>query len=390
MSTRTHFDLNTTRRCFKLIAFVALLGALPTTPASAQKAGDVKKITIPGTKTVIEMVYIPGGTFLMGSPDDEEDRNADEGPQVAVTIEPFWMSKYEMTWAQYQPFLDLYGDLKTQGGNIIPKDKQADAVSIPTPVYGQDAVPIYQAMGWRGTYPVSDMTQLSAKQYTKWLSKKLGQFVRLPTEAEWEYAARAGTTTPYYFGDDSFDLEEHAYFRENSKWNDITRGHPDPDADNRGYRKVGSLKGSANAWGLYDMHGNVAEWVIDQYDPNHYAKLASKAGGKPISWKDAVNWPTSEYSRVVRGGHWESNPEACRSASRLGSTGAWKRRDPQFPKSIWWHTHGFMVGFRVIIPVDQNVDLTTKKRFWDADFEGARDVIENSDKQLRTLIGPTK
>ena len=302
-----------------MLCVTALL--VPASSAFAQKAGDTKTVMIPGPEgepVALEMVYIPGGTFKMGSTPDEIDefQGEGEGPQITVKVDPFWMGKYEITWEQFKVFSGRYDKLKNAGVIAIPEDKQADAVSFPTPVYPQDAVPIYEAMGWGGKFPLSDITQLTAKQFTKWLTLKTGKYFRLPTEAEWEYAARAGTTTPYYFGDDPFDLEDHGYHYDNSEWDDPLRGHP--KAEGRGYHEVGSLKDGKNPWGLYDMYGNVAEWVIDQYDPNHYKALKDKYGDKPIDWKDAVNWPKTEYPRVVRGGHWDSDAENCRSASRLG------------------------------------------------------------------------
>jgi formylglycine-generating enzyme required for sulfatase activity len=311
----------------------------------------------------------------MGSPADEEERKDDEGPQFQVKIEPFWMAKYEITWEQMQPFLDRYKVYKeSQTPNAALDD--ADAISFPTPVYPQEAVPIYEAMGWKGKYPVADMAQIAARQYTKWLSKKTGHFYRLPTEAEWEYAARAGTSTPYSYGDSADDLGEYAWYFDNSEWDDPDRGHPKTF---NGYREVGQKK--PNPWGLYDMHGNVAEWVIDQYDPSHYKKFA----GKTVDWREVINWPTTEYPRVVRGGHYDSDAFQCRSASRLGSSAAWKEIDPQKPKSIWWHTSAFFAGFRIIRPVNEPAEAE-KLKFWEPDYADAWNVLKTSQKEVRQRV----
>ncbi|MCA9067641.1 MAG: formylglycine-generating enzyme family protein, partial [Planctomycetaceae bacterium] len=161
----------------------------------------------------------------------------------------------------------------------------------------------------------------AAKQYTKWLSAITGNQYRLPTEAEWEYACRAGTTTAYSFGDDPAQLPEYAWFGENT---------------NEKYEKVGQKK--PNPWGLHDMHGNVQEWVLDQYSEDGYGKETD----------NPLVIPTTLYPRVVRGGGWDSDAELCRSAARVGSDELWKAQDPQLPQSIWYHTDALHVGFRIV------------------------------------------
>jgi formylglycine-generating enzyme required for sulfatase activity len=183
-------------------------------------------------------------------------------------------------------------------------------------------------MGKAG-FPAINMTQYAALGYCKWLTSKTGQFHRLPTEAEWEYACRAGTNTAYSFGDDPSLLDEHAWFYENS---------------NGTYQKVGNKK--PNPWGLHDMHGNVAEWTLDQYLPDYYA-FEGRSTENP--W--AV--PTTLYPRVVRGGSWDDDPEELRSAARRGSIAKWKQRDPQIPKSNWWQTDAPFLGFRLVRPLKQ-------------------------------------
>src|SRR5262249_52303848 len=147
-------------------------------------------------------------------------------------------------------------------------------------------------------YPAISMTQHAASKYCEWLSARTGQFYRLPTEAEWEYAARAGTTTAYSFGDKPSKLAEYARFA----------------ADK--YDKVGQRK--PNPWGLHDMYGNVMEWTLDQYLPDAYASLK----GNPI----ASPWvrPTHPYPHVLRGGSWADAAPLLRSAARRGSEAEWK------------------------------------------------------------------
>ena len=172
------------------------------------------------------------------------------------------------------------------------------------------------------------MTQHAARLYCRWLSAKTGRYYRLPTEAEWEYACRAGTTTAYSFGDDPQQLEEYAWYYENS---------------DEAYHEVGLKK--PNPWGLYDMHGNVAEWVLDQHTADFYGSQADQVANNPLAI------PTELYPRVVRGGSWDDPAEMLRSAARNGSSEEWKEQDPQIPQSIWFHTDALGVGFRIVRPL---------------------------------------
>ncbi len=295
--------------------------------ADAKTEADMKAYTetIPQTDATFDMVPIPGGKFLMGSPMDEEDRGDDEGPQHRVTIEPFWMGKYEVTWDEYEQW-SMGLDKERRKLNKVEQsqwDEVADALSKPTPPYSDMSFD----MGKEG-FPAVCMTQLAAKMYCKWLSAKTGRYYRLATEAEWEYACRAGTKTAYSFGDDPDDLDDYAWHFENSD-----------DA----YHKVGQKK--PNPWGLYDMHGNVCEWVLDQYIEDAYGKRAGKKITNPYEI------PTTLYSRIARGGSWDDDPDALRSAARRGSEKDWKAQDPQIPQSIWYHTDAPFLGFRIVRPL---------------------------------------
>jgi formylglycine-generating enzyme required for sulfatase activity len=157
----------------------------------------------------------------------------------------------------------------------------------------------------------------------------------LPTEAEWEYACRAGTTTAYSFGDDPAELGDYAWYYDN--------------ADEK-YQPVGKKK--PNPWGLHDMHGNVAEFTLDQYDEEYYGK-SPKA--------NPVNSPKTTEPCSVRGGSWDDDPEALRSAARVQSTIDWKQQDPQVPQSIWYYTDALFVGFRVVRPLEVPADDVKKK-----------------------------
>lgn len=330
--------------------------------------------TIPGSDVNFDLVPIPGGTFKIGSPGTEEDREDDEGPQFEVEIEPFYMGKHEVTQAEYELFLQNYTRLGGEGAvrQQIPADKLADAVTYPTPLYELDAGPIFQRMGRGGEFPAVIMSQFAARQYTKWLSKKTGRFYRLPTEAEWEYACRAGTNTAYYFGDDPEQLKDHAWYYDNA----------DLDGE-AAYRPVGQKK--PNPWGLYDMHGNVAELVIDWYEEDAYAPFA----GKTVKWSEAINWPEKQFPRLARGGGYESDPEACRSASRHELKGtSINNRDPQLPKSPHWYSNGFWVGFRLVAPVNQPSEAE-KLKFWNDDDKIIARILEQKrERQVRELVEP--
>jgi formylglycine-generating enzyme required for sulfatase activity len=283
------------------------------------------------------------------------------------------MEEHEVTWAEYNLFVNNYNRLSGQHYAPVPRDKWADAVTFPTPMYDPDAGPVLQRMGGRGgKFPAVLMSQFAARQYTKWLSKKTGRFFRLPSEAEWEYAARAGTTTAYFFGDDPAKLGEYAWFKDNSN---------EPDGS-PGYHAIMSKK--PNPWGLYDMYGNVMEWCVDRYDASGYARFAGKAveGGEAIDWADGERTP---HPRVLRGGGYESDAAACRSAARAGSTEA-MNNDPNRPKSPHWLGAAFYVGFRVVAPVKEP-DEAEKRKWWDADDATTLKTIDR-DRERREITGP--
>ena len=206
---------------------------------------------IKGTSEKIELIAIPGGEFKMGSPEDENGRKEDEGPQNTIKISPFWMSNYEITWDVYHLFMERKIDKISSGENYGNEvNINIDAISGATTPY----MDMSFGMGFEG-YPAINITHYAASKFCQWLSAITGNYYRLPTEAEWEYACRAGTVYAYSFGNDSSKLDEYTWYRNNS---------------NRSYKKVGLKK--PNPWGLYDMHGNVSEWTLDQYIFNTYQK----------------------------------------------------------------------------------------------------------------------
>ncbi len=272
------------------------------------------------------MLPIPAGKYKIGSPDTEANRGKDEGPQKEIAIEPFWMAKVETTWDLYRPFMEN-GKSRNKDGTLDrdadvstsepPEVKEGEAlidtITQPTPHY----IPMHFSMGdgYSKEYTAVNVTYHAANKFCEWLSAQTGHFYRLPTEAEWEYACRAGTTTAYSFGDDPEQLPEYAWLLDNSDFK---------------YHKVGTKK--PNPWGIYDMHGNVAELVLDQYLSDAYAKIQV---GATNPWIPApIRYPT-----VFRGGHWDTDVKALRSAARGQTARELNSLDCCNPKSLWFFTN---------------------------------------------------
>jgi formylglycine-generating enzyme required for sulfatase activity len=298
------------RRWFSILLSLSLL---ETSAQSDTSLADIT-LTIPGSTLEYKMVVIPGSSFTMGSPATQKGRKPDEGPSKTISISPFWMGAYEVTHDQFGIFF------KDDG---LSQGSKTDAITRPTPQY----IDLSWNMGKEGGFPVNSMSVDAALMFCRWLYNQTGVFYRLPTEAEWEYACRAGSKSTYFFGDDPSKLGEYAWFKTNS---------------NNKYQLVGQKK--PNAWGLYDMLGNVSEWVMDQYDEKYF---------NTVSAKDPLVPPSSRYPRSVRGGSYLSTAAELRSAARAHSEPEWNRRDPQIPKSRWWLTDGMFVGFRIVRPVEQ-------------------------------------
>ncbi|MFD2199964.1 formylglycine-generating enzyme family protein [Shivajiella indica] len=271
---------------------------------------------IPDSKQTFQMVPIPGGTFKMGSFSQE-----DEQPVHEVEISPFWMGAHEITWDIFELFLDKNYE---QAIADKPLPAHVDGLSRPSIPY----LDMTFGMGKEGK-PAIGMTQYGAIQFCKWLYLKTGIFYRLPTEAEWEFAAKAGTQTKYFFGDDEKSLGEFAWFEENS--GGITH-------------QIGQKK--ANPWGLYDILGNVMEWTADQYVPDVYKKRTDAIE------KDPKVLIQNLYPGAIRGGNYKSSPEELRTSKRFFSKAEWKRIDPQIPKSQWWFPEAPFLGLRVVRPLN--------------------------------------
>jgi len=318
--------------------------------------------SIPGTDVTFRMIPVPGGTYRMGSPAAEPGRSDDEGPVFEVTVEPFWIGRCEVTWGEYKRYMeacDLFKAMAAASLRPVTGDNEIDAVTAPSSLYDPTTTFVN---GEDDDLPAVTMTPFAARQYTKWVSGLTGRFYRLPSESEWEYACRAGSQTPWSTGSDPAALDAAAWFADNA---DETT-HP-----------VGGK--AANAWGLHDMHGNVAEWVVDELVAGGYARQAALP--QPVAAADTIAWPEKLYPRVLRGGAYYDEASECRSAARRGSRDAggttadpdWKDIDPNLPKSPWWYTEepALGVGMRVVRPLVEP-DVAVRHRWWNADVESIR------------------
>lgn len=325
--------------------------------------------TIPGTEIKFEMQPIPGGKFKFGSPDSEAGRDASEGPVLEVEVAPFWMASREVSWAEYKHYMrmhDMFKKLVLNETFKITDDLKPNLVTAPSNLY--DPTFTFK-LGAEPDQPAVTMSQFAAKQYTRWLSELTGQFYRLPSEAEWEYAARDGKTTKYFFGDDESKLGDYAWYYENSS---------------ETFHKLGTKKPSE--WGLYDIYGNVGEWTLDEFTETGREKLA----GKVVASQDAIVWPTKLFPRVIKGGSWDEDAAQCRAAARRKSDDdSWRSTDPNFPQSPWWFTEAaaLSVGMRLMRPLTVPAQAEQRK-FWDADIKQLQeDVAYRIDEEGRGARG---
>jgi formylglycine-generating enzyme required for sulfatase activity len=263
---------------------IVILSAL----AGYEKAKDEtpKK---PGREIVnsikMKLVAIPAGSFTMGSPKDEEDRGEDEGPEHEVKIsKPFFMGVHEVTQGQFKAVMGNNPSWFSAGGKGKDKVKNQETADFPV-----DSVSWEDALKF-----CTKLSELPAE-------KKAGRTYRLPTEAEWEYACRAGKEAPFHYGPTLSSTQ--ANFNGN---NPYVKGKKGPYLERT--TKVGSFK--PNAWGLYDMHGNVYEWTADWYNKDYY-RDSLKVDPKGPAEKGSIH--------VRRGGSWRSDAEDCRCAFRKGN-----------------------------------------------------------------------
>jgi len=280
---------------------------LLASPAMGQKEKTYSQ-KIPGTEMAFTLVAVPGGKFTLGSKSILAD--SDESPTVEIELSPYWIGEHEVTFAEWDAFFK---------DSAVPQVKNMDGVTRATPQY----IDLTWGMGREPNHPVNSLSQQAALMYCRWLYSKTGIFFRLPTEAEWEYACKAGETKL----PDPATVGEYGWFSENSeaKFQLVKQKKP-------------------NAWGIYDLLGNLSEWTLDQYEPQGYSALERK---------DPMVTHGSRYPKAVRGGSFEDPANQLRCSNRIASDPRWNQRDPQVPKSRWWMTDGMFVGFRVVRPARQ-------------------------------------
>jgi len=243
-----------------LLSFLQGCDGKPPDTAPGETRGEARRGTAPGKR----MVLLPGGTFTMGDGDEID------APLHEVTVGKFYIDTHLVTQDQYKELMKENPSRWKGGNNPVEQIRWSDAVKYCNARSGAEGLhPCYDLKTWKCDF--------TANGY------------RLPTEAEWEYACRAGTRTAYFYGDDASKLKRYAWFKDNS------RGKPRP---------VG-LK-PPNPWGLYDMHGNVWEWCNDLYQVDYYQK----------SPKENPRGPETGDTRVLRGGAWKFSAESCRSGYR--------------------------------------------------------------------------
>ena len=234
-----------------------------------------------GNGIELEMVLIPEGTFMMGAPENEEGSNSSQLPQHKVTVPTFFMGRYQITQAQWRAVANF---------DKVNRDLTAE----PSHFKGDKL-------------PVETVSWYDAVEFCDRLSKHTGRNYHLPSEAEWEYACRAGTTTPFHFGETiTTDLANYLG-RDNDKWSG-SYGNGPKGIDREKTTPVGSFD-AANGFGLFDMHGNIWEWCFDDYHKNY--KGAPTDGS---AWVEANN---DNHHRVIRGGSWQYFSGGCRSAFRI-------------------------------------------------------------------------
>ncbi len=368
---------------FTTIASAAQLGIATEKPAEGPSVAipggfmTAYEVTLPESDVTFRMIPVPGGTVTMLVDPDDPDKGSYE-----VAVDPFWMGACEVSWAEYWRFMDLNMAFariqilrtareadaeKVDEALVTAKElatvvsaapNEVDAVTAPTALYEADAT--YES-GEEPELPAVTMTPYAAKQYTKWLSRIIGADFRLPSEAEWQHAAAGGGEGPT-----GEEFADQVWFDENSDY---------------AAQPVGTKK--PNAFGLHDLLGNVAEFVLDAAAPADRAKLA----GKKLRSSEAVIWPTTRSSRVAKGGYFDVTAEECTIAGRLlsiddkGTDESWKLDDPNVPLSPWWYTSAPAtgVGFRIVRPLEpMSAEIRTKA--WE---EQAPEILKDVAARLR-------
>jgi formylglycine-generating enzyme len=307
--------------------------------------------TIPGTTVSFTMMAVPGGRFFMGSPPDEPFRRENEGPVREVLVDSLFMAELEVTWDEYLAFYAMTSGegRSTDTEGIRLEMAGVDVVTGATPPYGQPD------QGWGlGSRPVITVTFQAAEAYARWLSQMTGKRYRLPTEAEWEYGARGGTSGPYFFPGDPREYAGRGIRRLLARPDTAVINRYVVYAGNSRSRTAEPMRVEANPFGLKNMLGNVAEFVSDWYADDVYARYPEGVVVNPTG-------PAEGTERVLRGGSFRDEAGRVRVAARAPTTtDACLRTDPQMPKSIWWYSDCNHIGFRVVAEYDARTGRGSK------------------------------
>ncbi|MCA9242153.1 MAG: formylglycine-generating enzyme family protein, partial [Planctomycetales bacterium] len=345
--------------------------------------------TIPGANITFQMTPVAGGVVTLGADAaGEEDAEASVAPRVTVELPPYWIGVHEVTWGEYTRFMELnktFANLLYLRGLAYEEDagvkkllekmphlrravnatpSYVDGVTAPTALYDTS---IAYYCGEEPDKPAVSMTVYGAKQYTKWLHLITARDYRLPSEAEWEHAARAGRQGARPTDD---QLTKEEWLDANSEY----EAHP-----------VGKL--AANPWGLHDMLGNVREWVLDA--PTGLKPNAAN----PLSWRAAIATPKQQSPRVAKGGFFESEPgDLSYSRRTLSDDEEWKYSDPNTPMSPWWFADepAHTVGFRIVRPL-KPMDEEDRQLAYEIDSQDLQADVEarvkNGRGKLQTIDG---
>ncbi len=290
---------------------------LPNARAGPPQAGPPWQEPL-GSEVALEMVPIPAGEFLMGSPDDEPWRMGNEGPQHRVRLAPFSLARTPITQAQWR---------QVARWQPAPGDPPWERELNPEPSFFMAVLPVDNRISEHDRRPVEQVSWLDAQEFCRRLSQATGRTYTLPSESQWEYACRAGTTTPYAFG--------------------TTLSQRQANVASSGTTKVASFP--ANPWGLHDMHGNVWEWCLDHWHHGYEgapadgsAWLSTTEQQNPSSTKPVKGVIDDSEPRLLRGGSWYLIPWSCRSACRF-------HLQPEVAYGL--------VGFRVVcLPQDPSLN----------------------------------
>ncbi|MEO1616012.1 MAG: SUMF1/EgtB/PvdO family nonheme iron enzyme [Planctomycetota bacterium] len=315
---------------------------------------------IPGSSEVIEMIPVSGGTIKLAELPSDESYFEGKPPQVEwpmqVSFQPFWIGKYEITMGQYMQYRRLYyaqrrtqRKLRERRRWKPPEQGTVDAVTAPSDVY--DSAYHFEFASTNDSAAVS-MSQYAARHYTKWLSLLTHTDYRLPYRSEWQHACAAGSTGAFCFGDDPAKLDPFAVYFES------------PEVPRKQFTtKVGRRR--PNAWGLYDMHGNVSEFVIED---------SAKTG--------------LDFGHVACGGDFNRDAVDCKATSVVRTDIDWWSDDPDFPMSPHWMTSddARATGFRIISPLGK-LNPAERQVAWEADTKRLEQDIESRLESGRGSIG---